>query len=194
MSEPDPVADLLRENTRQTVLHGGSVRRGHEDMDGCDRDRGRGLHAVHELRQSTKAFSRETRTSYSQREKKMWFSKFPVSWRCCKLAQLRREVFTRGFPGSKKEKGRSQKDSLAIQNAFYCRWRYCSVAAWMRRNVLSLLTFVPWHAFPMGEKCQMTSSHSGNVSAMTIRWDWLSWNAEKWHSRDVFKWNSRVLH
>lgn len=52
ITEPQPLPDLLREDARQTVLHGGPVRRGHEDMDGCDSDRSRGLHTVHELRQN----------------------------------------------------------------------------------------------------------------------------------------------
>uniref|UniRef100_A0A3B1IIZ9 Pleckstrin homology like domain family B member 1 n=1 Tax=Astyanax mexicanus TaxID=7994 RepID=A0A3B1IIZ9_ASTMX len=49
-AEPQSLADVLREDPRQTVLHGGSVSGGHEDMDGRDRYRSRGLHAVHELK------------------------------------------------------------------------------------------------------------------------------------------------
>lgn len=48
-SEPQPVADLLCEDPRPSVLHGGSVGRSHEDLDGRDCHRSRRIHTVHEL-------------------------------------------------------------------------------------------------------------------------------------------------
>ena len=48
--EPEPVFDLLCENPRPPLLHGGPVPGGHEDLDGCHSNGRRGLHAVHELR------------------------------------------------------------------------------------------------------------------------------------------------
>lgn len=48
--EPQPVFDLLCEDPRPPVLHGGPIPRGHEDLDGCHSNGCRGLHAVHELR------------------------------------------------------------------------------------------------------------------------------------------------
>lgn len=48
--EPQSVFDLLREDPRPPLLHGGAVSGGHEDLDGCHSNRRRGLHAVHELR------------------------------------------------------------------------------------------------------------------------------------------------
>lgn len=49
-AESESVSDVLREDPRPPVLHGGAVGRGHEDLDGRDRHRGGGLHAVHELK------------------------------------------------------------------------------------------------------------------------------------------------
>lgn len=48
--EPKPFSDLLREDPRPSLLHGGPLPRGHEDLDGCHSDGRRGLHAVPELR------------------------------------------------------------------------------------------------------------------------------------------------
>lgn len=48
--EPEPLPDLLRKDSRPALLHGGPLSRGHEDLDGRDRHRGGGIHAVHELR------------------------------------------------------------------------------------------------------------------------------------------------
>lgn len=50
--EPEPLPDLLREDPRPALLHGGPLGGGHEDLDGRDRHRGGGIHAVHELRGS----------------------------------------------------------------------------------------------------------------------------------------------
>lgn len=49
-AEPQSISDLLCENPRPTLLHGGSIPGGHEDLDGCHSDGCGGLHAVHELR------------------------------------------------------------------------------------------------------------------------------------------------
>lgn len=49
-TEPQPRADVLREDPRPPLLHGGAVGRGHAHLDGRHRHGGRGLHAVHELR------------------------------------------------------------------------------------------------------------------------------------------------
>lgn len=49
-AESQPISDLLCENPRSALLHGGSVPRGHEDLDGCHSNRRRGLHPVYELR------------------------------------------------------------------------------------------------------------------------------------------------
>lgn len=51
--EPQPLPDVLREDPRPALLHGGAVSRGHEDLDGRDRHRSRGIHAVHELTGAT---------------------------------------------------------------------------------------------------------------------------------------------
>lgn len=51
--EPQPLTDVLRKDPWQALLHGGPLRRSHENMDGRDRDGSRGLHAVHELRWRT---------------------------------------------------------------------------------------------------------------------------------------------
>lgn len=50
--EPEPLPDLLCEDPRPALLHGGPLGGGHEDLDGRDRHRGGGIHAVHELRES----------------------------------------------------------------------------------------------------------------------------------------------
>ena len=49
--ESEPLPDLLREDPRPPLLHGGPRSRRHEDLDGCHSDWRRGLHAVHELRE-----------------------------------------------------------------------------------------------------------------------------------------------
>lgn len=48
-AEPQPVPHLLREDPRPPLLHGGPLSGGHEDLDGCDRYRSRGIHTVPEL-------------------------------------------------------------------------------------------------------------------------------------------------
>lgn len=50
LPEPEPLPDVLRKDPRPALLHGGPLSRGHEDLDGCDRHRSRGIHTVHELR------------------------------------------------------------------------------------------------------------------------------------------------
>ena len=52
LSEPQPISDLLCEDTWQAVLHGGSFAWGHEDLDGRHCHRGGGIHAVPQLRSS----------------------------------------------------------------------------------------------------------------------------------------------
>lgn len=47
LSESKPLADLQCEDSRQGLLHGCSVSRGHEDLDGCNRHRCWGIHPVH---------------------------------------------------------------------------------------------------------------------------------------------------
>ncbi len=46
-SEPKSLPDLQCKDSRQSLLHGGSVSWGHEDLDGCDRHRCWGIHPVH---------------------------------------------------------------------------------------------------------------------------------------------------
>lgn len=46
-SEPKPFPDLQCKDSWQSVLHGGSLSWGHEDLDGRDRDRCWGIHPVH---------------------------------------------------------------------------------------------------------------------------------------------------
>ena len=48
--EPQPFSDLLREDPRPALLHGGSLPGGHAHLDGRHSNGGRGIHAVHELR------------------------------------------------------------------------------------------------------------------------------------------------
>lgn len=50
--EPQPLADLLRQDPRPPLLRGGPVGRGHEDLDGRDRHGSGGVHAVPELRRA----------------------------------------------------------------------------------------------------------------------------------------------
>ncbi|XP_066495340.1 pleckstrin homology-like domain family B member 1 isoform X4 [Tiliqua scincoides] len=50
--EPQPSPDLLCQDPRPPLLHGGTLGRGHAYLDGCHRDRGRGLHTVPELTSS----------------------------------------------------------------------------------------------------------------------------------------------
>lgn len=73
--ESEPVADVLREDPRPALLHGGAVGRGHEDLDGRDRDGGGGIHTVHELRlrPTSGSISAGTRTD------SVWPFLFPVS-------------------------------------------------------------------------------------------------------------------
>lgn len=52
LPEPEPLPDLLRKDPRPALLHGGPVGRGYEDLDGRDRHRSRGIHTVHELRET----------------------------------------------------------------------------------------------------------------------------------------------
>lgn len=47
--ESQPLFDVLREDSRQTVLHGGPVTWSNADMDGRYRDRGGRIHTVFEL-------------------------------------------------------------------------------------------------------------------------------------------------
>lgn len=47
--EPESVLNVQREDSWSCVLHGGSVSRGHADLDGRHRHRSRGIHAVHDL-------------------------------------------------------------------------------------------------------------------------------------------------
>lgn len=49
LPESEPLPDLLREDPRPALLHGGPLSGGHEDLDGRDRHGGGGIHAVHEL-------------------------------------------------------------------------------------------------------------------------------------------------
>lgn len=46
-SEPKPLPDLQCEDSWQSLLHGCSLSWSHEDLDGCDRHRRRGIHPVH---------------------------------------------------------------------------------------------------------------------------------------------------
>lgn len=53
--ESKSLPDLLREDPRPALLHGGPFPRGHANMDGRDSNRRRGLHTVYDLRGITPA-------------------------------------------------------------------------------------------------------------------------------------------
>lgn len=63
LPEPEPLPDLLREDPRPALLHGGPLSGGHEDLDGRDCHGGGGIHAVHEL--SARFWSRMFRQGFS---------------------------------------------------------------------------------------------------------------------------------
>lgn len=184
--EPQPLPDVLCKDPRQALLHGGPLRRSHENMDGRDRDGSWGLHAVHELRwrtigarwrrlqtpDRTAGRLQTTQTCYSQLEEKLCFvTSFFVFWRysiyshgCADARPL--EVFRVCLDETTERAEPAGGGSVAIdENAFLPSEisLSCSFSC-LDTQKCDFYLLSKWFVFPSWGKCQMTLSRSGITS------------------------------
>lgn len=101
--EPKPVSDLLCEDPRPSLLHGGPLPGGHEDLDGCHSDGRRGLHPVHELRDQrvtgleTRAAPELEPKSTDGRLKRRMSCRKPEAFRLMRAASQQRCLYIQDF-------------------------------------------------------------------------------------------------
>lgn len=75
LTESESLSNLLCKDARPAVFHGGSIPRGHANMDGCHSNRRWGLHTVYDLRDSganTQLWQSKTGQALSNRTSSLW--------------------------------------------------------------------------------------------------------------------------